>query len=156
LRTSDFSVQHEEFRKEMEIKIIKNYGDYGVNAEKIVQRIIKYAPHSCIEGLKEIYLLDKDPENKGFARYFKGERRIALYLEDIVGWQPWFLKKSFVFPYLTIGIALGHEIDHHVNRDNGMVNREKSAEKNALKYVYPSMGFFKPIVRLITFFSRKN
>jgi len=66
------------------------------------------------------------------------------------------IKKSYIFPYLTIGMALGHEIDHHVNRDRRTIDEEKTAEKNALKYIYPSMGFFKPLVKVLSFFSKKG
>jgi hypothetical protein len=133
-------------------KITECHSDCGVNVEKIIKRIVKYAPPSSLQDLNEIKILDKDPENIGFASYCKEERRIELFVDDIIGWQPWLLKKSFIFPYLAIGLTLGHEIDHHVNRGNNRLEKEKSAESNALKYIYPSFGVFKPIAKLISFF----
>jgi hypothetical protein len=126
-------------------KIIAAYGEYGVNVGKIVQRIIKYAPKDSIKGLNTIRIVDKSPDKIGFACYLKDHREIYLFVEDIIGWQPWLLKKTFIFPYITIGLALGHEIDHHVNRDNNTKDKERSAERNAIKYIYPSFGVFKPI-----------
>lgn len=133
----------------MSLRIIEAYSDCGVDIGRIVRRIVKYAPPDCLHGLHEISILDKDPNNIGFASYSKNERRIELYVKDILGWQPWFLKRSFVFPYLAIGIALGHEIDHHVSSRIYGTDKEKSAENNALRYVYPSFGIFKPIARCI-------
>ncbi len=72
-------------------------------------------------------------------------------MDGITLWQPWFLKKTYLFPYLVVGMALGHEIDHHVNRDKVNIDREASAESNALRYVYPSLGFFKPAFWLLSF-----
>ncbi len=138
------------------MKILEEHNSCGVDVKKIVVRIIKYAPPESIKGLEEIRLLNSDPTDNGFAKYIKAAKRIELYIDDIVGWQPWLLKKSYIFPYLTIGMALGHEIDHHVNRDRRTIDEEKTAEKNALKYVYPSMGFFKPLVKAISFFSKKG
>ena len=132
-------------------KIIASYSDHSVNIGKIVQRIIKYAPEESIRGLNAIRIVDKSPDEKGFACYLKDSREIYLFVNDIIGWQPWLLKKSMVFPYFTIGLALGHEIDHHVNRDNLNLDKEKSAESNAIKYIYPSFGFFKPLAPAIIF-----
>ena len=123
-------------------KIKKSYTDCGVNIGRMVKRIINHAPPESINGLKEIEILDKDPGAKGFAAYSKKNAKIEIFIEDLIGWQPLLLKKSFVFPYLGISLALGHEIDHHVNRNNDMIDKEKSAERNAIKYVYPSFGIF--------------
>jgi hypothetical protein len=61
-----------------------------------------------------------------------------------------------VFPYLAIGLALGHEIDHHVNRDNEEVKKEKHAEAKALDYIFPFFLIIKPIKNLVTFLRKKN
>ncbi len=132
-------------------KIIASYSESGVNIGKIVQRIIKYAPEDSIKGLNAVRIVDKSPDNEGFACYLKDHREIYLFVDDIIGWQPWILKRSIIFPYLTIGLALGHEIDHHVNRDKKIVNKERSAESNALKYIYPSFGIFKTVAKTILF-----
>jgi hypothetical protein len=138
-------------------KIINNnYSKYGVRVDKMINRMIKYAPQYSLEGLNEIIILDKDPNNRGFARYFKEEGKIELYVSDIVGWQPCLFKKSYIFPYLTLGMALGHELDHDVRRHENVSNEdlERSAEANALKYIYPSFGVFKPFVRGIAYVAR--
>lgn len=138
------------------MKISEEYSPCGVDVGRIVTRIIKYAPSESIEDLKEIRLLDRDPTDTGFAKYVQTAKRIELYIDDIVGWQPWLLKKSYIFPYLTIGMALGHEIDHHVHRNRTSADDESFAEKSALKYVYPSMGIFKPFVKILSLFSSKG
>jgi len=135
----------------MPLRITEAYSECGVNVRKIVARIVKYAPPDSLQGLNEISILDKDPNNIGFASYSRHEGRIELYVNDIIGWQPWLLKKSFIFPYIAIGMALGHEIDHHVSSQIDRTEREKSAENNALRYIYPSFGIFKPITKLISF-----
>ncbi len=130
--------------------IIENHSEKDVNVLRIVQRIIKYLPVNILHGLKEIVILDENNELDAFGCYKKSEKRIELYLDGITLWQPWLLKKTYVFPYLTIGMALGHEIDHHVNRDNMNINKETSAENNSLNYIYPSLGIFKPLFRIIS------
>lgn len=140
--------------------MLPNIADFhtksGVNAERIVRRIVSYIPTDILEGLNAIILLDTHHSHAGFSRYIKDKAEIELYIHDIIYWQPWLLKHSFIFPYLTIGLALGHEIDHHVNRNNHLIDIEHSAETNALKYIYPSMGLFKPIINLILFLTRKR
>lgn len=138
----------------MTLKIIESYTSCGVNVGKIVKRIIRYLPPNILEGINTIKVLDIHPSHRGFAKYNKQEGQIEIYVQEIVSWQPWLLKKSYVFPYLSIGLALGHEIDHHVNRYNHSIDLEHSAETNALKYVYPSLGIFKPIPKLISFLAR--
>jgi len=130
-------------------KIAECYSEFGVNVGRIVKRIIRHAPPSSLQGLNEIRIKDKDPDNRCFSSYSKQGRRIELFVDDIIGWYPWLLKKSFILPYLAIGLALGHEIDHHVNRNHTRIDKEKSAESNALRYVYPSFGIFKPIARIL-------
>ncbi len=128
-------------------KVIESYTECGVNAGKIVKRIIRYLPPKVLEGISTIKMLDYS--DRGFAKYQKEAGEISIYVREIVDWQPWLLKKSFIFPYITIGLALGHEIDHHVNRYHDDIDLEYSAEKNALMYIYPSFGVFKPIAKLI-------
>jgi hypothetical protein len=135
------------------VKIINRYqSEQNLLAEKIVNRIMRYAPPEFITGLEAIELLDRDLRDNSFSSYNHANRRIELYVGDIIGWQPWILRKSYIYLYLFIGIALGHEIDHHVNRDTILSNydREKSAENNALKYIYPSFGAFRPLVKLFS------
>ena len=129
-------------------KIIENHIDPDVDARSIIERIIKYAPEDALHELNEIVLFDTNQNDDCFACYRRGEKSIELYLGDIIGWLPWILKRSYVVPYLFVGIALGHELDHHVNRYNVNIDREISAETNALKYIYPSFGPFKPIAKL--------
>jgi len=135
-------------------KILEYHNEYGINVGRIVRRIIKYAPPYCLTDLKEIIIMDKDPNDMEISSNNKQERKIELYIEDIIGWQPSFLRKSYLFPYFTISVALGHEIDHHVNREHSGAHKEKSAESNALKYVYPSFGVFKPFVKLFSLLLR--
>jgi hypothetical protein len=131
------------------VEIINRYkSEQNIRAERIVRRIIRYAPKECLIDLNEIELLDRDTINNCFASYSRSNRKIELFIGDIIGWQPWILRKSYILTYLAIGIALGHEIDHHVNRDTKVSDKEKSAENNALSYIYPSFGFFKPLARL--------
>ena len=137
------------------VQVINKYEDeQGIRAEKIVNRIIKYAPPECLNELKVIELLGKDPINNCFASYSKSEGKIELYVGDIIGWQPWILRKTYILPYLEIGIALGHELDHHVNRNKNVMEKEKLAENNALKYIYPSFGVFKPVAKLFSIMAR--
>jgi len=131
-------------------RIRENYTHTGVDVPKIVRRIVKYAPQEVLEGLLEISILDSDPDGVGFAAYCKNEKRIELYVNDIIGWQPWILRKSYVFPYFAIALALGHEIDHHVRRNCDTADKERCAEDHSLEYIYPSFGVFKPFVWLLS------
>jgi hypothetical protein len=131
--------------------IIVNHIDPDVDAVRIIQRILRFAPKDVLRDLTEIVLLDKNHDENCFACYRGDKKRIELYLGDIIGWLPWILKRSYVIPYLFIGQALGHELDHHVNRHNKQIDREASAETNAIKYIYPSFGLFKPLVRLASY-----
>ena len=136
-------------------KITQRHSETDINVLGIVQRIIRHLPSNIYEGLQEIVILDSNPNNtNAFACYRRADRRIELYLDGITLWQPWLLKKTYLFPYLFIGMALGHELDHHVNRNGPGIDRETSAETNALRYVYPSLGLFKPIFRLISIIAR--
>jgi hypothetical protein len=83
-----------EKNSDMPPKIVVSYSKCGVSVGKIVKRIIKHAPPSSISGLNEIKLLNRDPDGVGFARYCKKERKIELFVDDIIGWQPWLLKKA--------------------------------------------------------------
>lgn len=139
-----------------QLQVIESYTDCGIDVGGIVRRIVKYAPPPSLQGLRAVKLLDKDPRNIGFASYLKSEATIELYVADIVGWQPWILRRSYVFPYLSIGIALGHELDHHANRDNTRIGKERAAESSALQYIYPSFGMFKPVAKLLSFLISKG
>ena len=127
--------------------ITENHSETTVNVVDIVRRILKHLPSETLDGLNEIVILDKNEEVSAFGCYRRQEKRIELYMDGLTLWQPWILKKTYVFPYICVALALGHEIDHHVNRDND-IDKEMSAERDAFKYVYPSLGFFKPLVKL--------
>jgi hypothetical protein len=137
------------------LNIISIHVEPSFDAKRIVERIIRYAPKPATDGLCEIVLLNTNEEENCFACYRRKEKRIELYLGDIIGWLPWILKKTYVIPYLFIGIALGHEFDHHVNRTKDNFDRENSAEHNTLKYIYPSLGIFKPFARIVSYFCPK-
>jgi len=66
------------------------------------------------------------------------------------------LRKHTLIPYSFIKEALGHEIAHHLNRQNPSGEKEKSAQTTALKYVYPSLGIFQPLMRLASLLFRKK
>lgn len=138
----------------MNPNIIESYTGCCVNVGRIVRRIIRYAPSRALDGLNAVIILDADPHDRGFARYRKETREIEIYAHAIVEWQPWILKRTYLFPYLSIGLALGHEIDHHVNRDNEAIDPEQSAETNAFRYIYPSFGLFKPVAKIISILAR--
>ncbi len=80
------------FRKEnnadMSVKITECHSECGVNIGKMVKRMIKYSPPGTLKGLNEIQISDNDPNDIGFARYRKNERRIELYADDIIGRMP--------------------------------------------------------------------
>ncbi len=128
-------------------RVIENHSETTVNVGGIVRRILKHLPSETLDGLNEIVILDKNEEVSAFGCYRKQEKRIELYMDGLTLWQPWILKKTYVLPYICVGLALGHEIDHHVNRDHD-INKEISAERHALKYIYPSLGLLKPLVKL--------
>ena len=65
-------------------------------------------------------------------------------------------QKDLFFPFLTIAMTLGHELDHHVNRDNAFINREQSAERNMFKYIYPALGLFRLVLKFIHLFSNRR
>ena len=139
----------------MRPKITESHRNYGINIGRIVRRIVEHVPGNCLEDLKEIRILDKDPDNQGLACYLKNEGRIEIFAYDLIGDLPWVIKKTYILPYVILSMALGHEIDHHVNALADNIDKEKSAENNALRYVYPSFGIFKPIAKLLSFmFSR--
>jgi hypothetical protein len=119
------------------------------NVRGIVDRIIKHQRPETIKDLNEIALLDNSIEDRGFGCYRKTNCRIEIYLDPILKWQPWILKKTYIFPFITIAMTLAHELDHHVNRNNTLIDHEQSAEKNVFKYIYPAIGVFKPILKMI-------
>ena len=126
--------------------IIEKHSVSGIDLKAIVARIINHLPSDVLKGLNEITLLDE--HDKCFGQYIHSAQRIELYVDDIVGWQPWLFKKTYFFPYICIGLELGSAIEHHVNRENVSPDDEYIAQ-NPLKYVYPSMGIFKHILRLL-------
>jgi len=79
-------------------RIVEKYSVNGINSAAIVKRIVDHLPHGTLNGLMEIRLLGANQEC--FGCYIRDDRRIELYLEDIVGWQPWLLKKTYVFPFV--------------------------------------------------------
>lgn len=143
------------YKYNMEIpEIIENYSACGVDIGRIVKRILKNAPKGSLIDLERVRILDSDSHNRGFACYLKKNREIRLFAKELVDWQPLILRKTFLFPYITVGLALGHEIDHHVNRENDIIDQERSAEKNAINYIYPSFGIFKPFVKMLMLLNR--
>lgn len=129
--------------------IIENHSETVVNVAGIVRRILSHLPSKVTDGLNEIIVLDRNEGNSAFGAYWKSYGRIELYLDGITLWQPWLLKKTYIFPYMSVGMALGHEIDHHVNRNIPEAQKEEKAERNWFIYVYPSLGLFKPVIRIL-------
>jgi len=107
-------------------KVTENYTRVGVDVGRIVHRILSHLSPDILDGLNEVRLLEN--HNHAFACYKKDEAAIEIYM------------------------AVGHELDHHLNRDDDEIDREASAEENIMKYVYPSLGIFKPTVRIVSFF----
>jgi hypothetical protein len=133
--------------------IVENYRDVGVDVAHIVHRILSHLSPEVLEGLHEVRLLEK--HDHAFACYKKEEGAIEIYLADLLGYlPPIFLKVFYPFTYFAVGMAVGHELDHHVNRNSDKIEREASAEANIMRYVYPSLGSFKPAVRTISFLAR--
>lgn len=130
-------------------RIIENHTNVGVNVGRIVHRILSHVSPDILTGLNEVRLLEG--HEQAFACYKKDEGAIEIYLDELLGdFPPVFLKLFYPFTYMVVGMALGHELDHHVNRNNNLIDREASAERNIMNYVYPSMGLFKPIVRIFS------
>jgi hypothetical protein len=131
-------------------KIIENYTRIGVDVGRIVHRILSHLPPDILNGFNEVRLLDN--HNHAFACYKKNEAAIEIYIGELLGdFPPIFLKLFYPFTYMVVGMAVGHELDHHVNRNKHAIDREASAERNIMKYVYPSLGLFKPAVRVVSF-----
>ena len=128
-------------------KIIENYSMVGVDAARIVRRILSHLSPKILDGLHEVRLLEK--HDHAFACYKKEEGAIEIYAADLLGYLPRILLRLFYpFTYMVVGMALGHELDHHVNRHNQDIDREETAETNIMKYVYPSLGIFRPAARI--------
>ena len=138
------------------MQIINNLTASDIHAEKIVRRVIAPLDESIFIDLKSIVLDDYDPQKKAFAKYSKKEQKIYLYISEITEWQPWILRKSYFFPYLTIGLALAHEIAHLESRNEKLNDKELYAETSAINYLYPSMGILKPFVWLIRKIKRER
>ncbi|MFH2045722.1 MAG: hypothetical protein ABIK92_11315 [Pseudomonadota bacterium] len=136
--------------------ISENHTETSVNVRGIVERVLRYQKPETLNDLNEILILDKSEPDIGFGCYRKAEGKIEIYLDNLLKWQPWILKKSYLFPYMTIAMALCHELDNHVTRDNSRIDREKSAENSVIKYLYPSLGVFKPAVGILRLFGKKK
>ena len=136
--------------------ITEHHSEKVVKVRKIVDRIIRNQSIETLNGLNEISILDKMEPDIAFGRYKRAEQKIEIYLDNILKWQPWLIKKTYLFPFITIAMALAHELDHHVNRNNNLIDREYSAEKNMLKYIYPAIGIFKPLIRFLLLFTPKQ
>ena len=137
----------------MQPTVIENYKDIEGDVGYIVRRILSHLSPDILEGLHEVRLLEK--HDHAFACYKKEEGAIEIYVADLLGYLPRILLKLFYpFTYMVVGMAVGHELDHHVNRNNPNVDREESAEKNIMRYVYPSLGIFKPAARIVSFGGR--
>ncbi len=137
----------------MQPTVIENYTDIGIDVGRIVRRILSHLSPEILEDLHEVRILNR--HERAFACYKKGEGAIEIYVSDLLGdFPPIFLKVFYPFTYTVIGMAVGHEIDHHVNRNTKDMDREASAEANILKYIYPSVGIFKPVVRAFGFIGR--
>jgi hypothetical protein len=120
----------------------------GINVAAMVRRMVEHLPSSVLEGLKEITLLNT--HEKYFGRYIKKEGRIELYVEDIVGWQPWILKKTYFFPYFCIGIELGIGLEQHVYNRSLYYGKEYRPNYPFM-YIYPSLGILKIIIKPILY-----
>ena len=120
----------------------------GINIAAMVRRMVKHIPGTVLEGLTEITLLNT--QEKYFSRYVKEEGRIELYVGDIVGWQPWVLKKTYFFPYLCIGIELGIGLEQHVYYRT-VYNGKEYRPTYPFMYIYPSLGIFKIIIKPILY-----
>ena len=143
----------------MQPAVTENYTDIGIDVGSIVRRILSYLSPSILDGLQEVRILDKcqilEKCKKPFACYKREERVIEIYVSEMLGdFRPFILKVFYPFTYMFIGMAVGHELDHHANRDIKNIDREASAEANIMKYIYPSLGIFKPTVRIISFIAR--
>jgi hypothetical protein len=136
----------------MQSKIIENYTMLGVDVAHIARRILSHLPPDIFEGLNEVRILDRNDNHAAFACYRKSEGIIEIYVADLLGFLPGFLLKLlYPFTYMVVGIAVAHELDHHVTRNNRRIDREASAEASIMRYVYPSLGIFKPAARMISF-----
>ncbi|MDJ0817787.1 MAG: hypothetical protein QNJ58_16375 [Desulfobacterales bacterium] len=135
--------------------ITESHSELQVNVRGIVDRILRFQKPETIEDLNEIALLDNSIDDRGFGCYRKSDRRIEIYLDPILKWQPWILKKTYLFPFITVAMTLAHELDHHVNRDNAKIDREQSAERNMFNYIYPALGVFEPIMKFIHHLSHR-
>ncbi len=137
----------------MQPAIIEDYTDIGIDVGRIVRRIIFHLSPEVLDGLREVRLLDR--HEKAFACYKKGEAAIEIYVSELLGGFPRVLLKTFYpLTYPIIGMAVGHELDHHVNRGREDIDREATAEANIMKYVYPSLGVFKPAAKFILLLCR--
>ncbi len=133
--------------------IVEDHAAIGIDAGWIVRRIMAHLPPNALEGLNEVRLLGSNKEC--FARYSSREGVIEIFLEELLkGFSPILLKILYPYAYTIVGMALCHELDHHIHRNNSRIDREAIAEANVMKYMYPSIGIFKPLVQLISLCGR--
>ena len=136
-------------------KVVDNSTVVGVDIARIVRRILLYLPPDILEGLQEVRVWDQNDAHPAFGCYRKHEGVIEIYVADLLGYLPEILLRLFYpFTYMVVGMVVGHELDHHVNRNNPEIDREESAETNMMGYVYPSLGIFKPAARIASFGGR--
>lgn len=156
LSTAELVVNH---TKKMKPIILENHSEKDVNVKKILDRIIRYQKSETLSGLNEILIIDDDESANAFGCYRKSKRKIEIYIKPTLESLPWILKRTYIFPFWFVSMVVAHELDHHVNRDNGHIDKEKSAEENMMKYIYPALGVFKPMVKItgkILFALKKN
>ena len=110
--------------------------------------MIRYQKHETLNGLNEILIIDDNETGNVFGCYSKSKRRIEIYIKPDLESLPWVLKRTYILPFLFIAMIVAHELDHHVNRDNGHIDTEKSAEENMIRYMYPALGIFKPLAKI--------
>lgn len=93
LAAPDFIVNHTDTMNPI---ISENHSETKVNVRRILKRMIKYQKPETLKDLNEIAILDNSIEDKGFGRYKRAERKIEIYLDPILKWQPWIIKKTLL------------------------------------------------------------
>jgi hypothetical protein len=101
----------------------------------ILHRILSHLTPDILDGLKEVRILDKchilEKCKYPFACYKRGKGAIEIFVSELLGhFPPIILKMLYPMTYMIIGMAVGHELDHHVNRNTKGIDREASAEAN--------------------------
>lgn len=67
----------------MQPAVIENYKKIGVDAGRIVRRILSHLSPDILKGLHEVRLLDR--HDHAFACYKKEEGAIEIYIADLLG-----------------------------------------------------------------------